>query len=146
MHPVPSGVEKRHRTMLILWSAFVLTVGFYFLVALFVESAVGGAGGDPVLVWALLGVALTMVAASVVLGKRFLARSVERQDPALVQTGLIVGLALCEAAALFGLVARLLTGTSYYYLFFVIAIIGMALHRPRRDDLLAASQKGGRIS
>ena len=141
--PVQTRIEKRYRTMLILWAAFIMAVGFYFLISLFI-SPVGESGEEgPVLVWALLAVALMMLVVSFALKKRLHAQSIERQNLALAQTGLIVALALCEAAALFGLLAHLLTGTRYSYVFFIMAVCGMVAHRPRRDDLwLAASRKG----
>ena len=142
-NPVQTSVEKRYRSMLILWAAFIMAVGFYFLISLFVGPVGESGEGDSVLVWALVAVALMMIVVSFALKKRFLTQSVERQNLALAQTGLIAALALCEAAALFGLLAHLLTGTRYSYLFFVIAVFGMVVHRPRRDDLWrAASRKG----
>ena len=53
-----------------------------------------------------------MVVISFAVKRRFLAQSVERQELALVQTGLIVALAMCEASALFGLVDALCYRTS----------------------------------
>jgi hypothetical protein len=81
------------------------------------------------------------VIVSTAIKQRFLAQSGDQQRLELVQTGYIVGFALCEFAALFGLLDRMVTGNRYYYVLFVIALIGMALHWPRRDHLLAASYK-----
>ena len=141
--PVQMSVEKRYRTMLILWAAFMMTVGFYFLLARFIGPVGESGEGDPLIVWTFLAVALTMLVVSFALKKRLLTQSIERQNLALAQTGLIAALALCEAAALFGLLAHLLTGTRYSYVFFVMAVFGMVVHRPRLDDLWrAASRKG----
>jgi hypothetical protein len=48
---------------------------------------------------------------------------------------------LCEAAGLFGLVLRALSGTPYFYLPFILAAIGMLLHFTGREALAAASFK-----
>jgi hypothetical protein len=82
-----------------------------------------------------------IVVVAIVVKQKFLTQSVEKQEINLVQTGLIVGLALCEAAALFGLMDRVVTGNRYYFVLLLIAAIGMLLHFPRREHLLAASYK-----
>jgi hypothetical protein len=68
-------------------------------------------------------------------------QAVEKQSVQLVQQGQIAAVALCEVAGLFGLLARAITGSPYYYLLFAIAVIGMLLHFPRRGALMAATFK-----
>ena len=45
----------------------------------------------------------------------------------------IMALALCEAAALFGVVAWFMTGWSRSYIFFGMGLAGILLHYPRRE-------------
>ena len=40
------------------------------------------------------------------------------------------------------LLAYFATATPYYYIFFIVSAVGILLHMPRRDQLLAASYKG----
>jgi F0F1-type ATP synthase membrane subunit c/vacuolar-type H+-ATPase subunit K len=96
-----------------------------------------------VLVWMLLALGLTTLALSFVLKRRFLANAINMQRPEMVQTALIVAWALCEVTALFGLVVFFVTGSSAYYIFFIFGALGVLLHFPRRNDLLAATFKDG---
>jgi hypothetical protein len=79
---------------------------------------------------------------SFVLKGRLLAQSVREQRPELVQSAMILAVALCEPIALLGMMAYLTTGTRYYYIFFIVSVIGILLHMPRRNQLLAASYEG----
>jgi hypothetical protein len=54
---------------------------------------------------------------------------------------MIVAVGLCESVGLFGLMVYFVTTTPYYYVFFIVSVIGILLHMPRRDQLLAASYK-----
>jgi NADH:ubiquinone oxidoreductase subunit 2 (subunit N) len=134
-------IDARFRVMLILWFALLSSVVVYFLVSLVIQRPNGDDGENRTLTFVLTVAGTFTVIVSTALKQRFLARSVDQQRLELVQTGYIVALALCEFAALLGLVDRMVTGNRYYYVLFVIALIGMALHWPRRDHLLAASYK-----
>ena len=134
-------IDARFRVMLILWFALLSSVVVYFLVSLVIQRPNGDDGENRILTFVLTVVGTFTVIVSTALKQRFLAQSVDQQRLELVQTGYIVALALCEFAALLGLVDRMVTGNRYYYVLFVIALIGMALHWPRRDHLLAASYK-----
>jgi hypothetical protein len=54
---------------------------------------------------------------------------------------MIIAVALCEAVGLFGMMVFFTTASPYYYFFFIVSVIGILLHMPRRDQLLAASYK-----
>jgi hypothetical protein len=60
----------------------------------------------------------------------------------MVQKGLVIACAMCEVAAVLGLLQRFITGGNGFYLLFFVAVIGIALHFPRREQLEAASYKG----
>jgi len=136
------SIDARYRTMLILWVGQMMSVIMFFVVTQFANSS---AEPDPStsssLSWVFLGLGALSAIISFLVRSKILQRSVEKQDPALVQTGVTVGLALCEVPALLGVVERFAFPGSNYYLLFVIAVAGMALHFPRRDFLLAASYK-----
>jgi len=48
---------------------------------------------------------------------------------------------MCEVSALLGLVERFLFDSDADYLLFLISLIGIALHFPRREQLLSATYK-----
>jgi NADH:ubiquinone oxidoreductase subunit 2 (subunit N) len=140
-HP---NVEARYRTMLTLWFALLMSIGIYFAVSVFLAPQISNASETPpttlfTVVLTALGILLVLL--SFVVKRKLLERSVERQEVALVQQALIVACAMCEVSALLGLVERFLFDSHEYYLLFLIAAIGTALHFPRREHLLAATYK-----
>ena len=58
-----------------------------------------------------------------------------------MQAGFILALALCEVAALMGMVALFVTLSKYAYLLFALGALGMLLHFPRREQVEAAFGK-----
>ena len=68
----------------------------------------------------LSAVSVLMTGASFAAKKVFLARSVELQQPKLVNTAYIAAAACCEAGALFGLMDKFVTADPYYYLLLVL--------------------------
>jgi F0F1-type ATP synthase membrane subunit c/vacuolar-type H+-ATPase subunit K len=147
--------ETRLRTMRILWAVFLMTVGLYALVAYFAAPGTPGAasvryddslgsigasaGGLSVLLVVFFVLGLSTVVASFLVKQAFANRAVREQNPAVLQTGLILSLALCEAAGLFGLFGLFAEGSPSAYLLFVVSAAGIVLHFPRREDLTAAS-------
>ena len=140
--------EARLRVMRILWVAFLASVGLYALVAYLanplsdVERArIQGdpaPAGVPTVLVALFALGVALVVASFVLKQAFAKRAAARQLPDAFQTGFILALALCESAALFGLVGLFVTGNRYAYALLAFGALGIALHFPRREQLLAA--------
>jgi hypothetical protein len=131
------AIAARYQMILIIWAAHLMSLlGLFLLSMLVFESK---EDGNPTTFWLLAGSGLLMAAASFPVKQRFFAQAVEKQSVAEVQQGQIVALALCEAAGLFGLLARVITGSPYFYLPFIIATLGMLLHFPRRESLAAAS-------
>jgi F0F1-type ATP synthase membrane subunit c/vacuolar-type H+-ATPase subunit K len=85
--------------------------------------------------------AVTCVVLSFAFKRRLYERAVEAQDPAQVQSGLIIALALCEASSLFGLVLAFAFDYPYFFLWFALGVVGMLLHFPKQNDLIAAGYK-----
>ena len=141
MQPInqQATLDARYRTLLTLWSALTVSIGMFFLLTLMapVENAVE----NKTLSYVLLAIGAIVVIASYFVKQRFLARSVNEQNIDLVQIGMVTASALCEVAAMLGLLDNFLTGNRYYYVLMIIAIIGNLLNFPRRDHLLAASYK-----
>lgn len=134
-------VERRQRTMTVIWAAFLLSVLLYAPLTLVIRppSALSREAGDNL---TLLGVLVVMGASMVVLSfvmrRSMLAQAVAKRRPDLVQAAMIVALAFCETSVLFGLVALLATSNAYAFLPFLFGVAGMLLHRPRREHLYDA--------
>lgn len=139
----PTNIDERYRIMLVLWFGMLSAVGLYFVVAQFTKPPEVDSSQNNTLSIILLVVGVFMVAISFAVKRRFLAQSVERQEPALAQTGLIVALALCEASAILGLVDLMATGHPHYFVVMIVGALGILAHFPRRDHLLAATYKKG---
>ena len=140
--PQPSVLDVRYRMLLILWLAILFSVILFFVMTQIIGIPVE-VEGNMILVPVLLALGILTIALSFVLKRRFFAQAIERQSPATIQSGLIIALAFCEVTALFGLIIFFVTGCHYYYLFFILSVLGMLLHMPRRDHLRAASFKSG---
>lgn len=142
------NVEEQYKTMTILWFALLFSQIMFLVVLFFVKPEIYRLdfskpllGENAPVVLALAFLSVSTVAASFVLRKKFLAQAVSEQKTELVQTALIVGCALCEAASLFGLVAAFAFSYQYFFLFFALGIGGTILHFPKRENLIAASYK-----
>lgn len=137
-------LDKRYQTMLILWAALLMSVVMFFVMALIAggQSTEGSnVPYTPVVSMVLTGVGTFMVGLSFVVKHKLLERSVEQQNIGLVQQALVVACALCEVAALLGIVLRFAMKDPYYYVVFIIAAVGEVFHFPRKSQLLAATYK-----
>ena len=141
----PPNIDARYRTMVILWFALLMNIGLFFIVSLFMPSSDAAATSTNTLLTVVLTALGTfLVVLSFAVKRKFFERSVDRQEVDLVQKGLVIACVMCESSAILGLLERLLVDYREYYLLFVIAAIGIALHFPRREHLLAATYKFSR--
>lgn len=140
-----ADLDKRHRSLLAIWAAMLLSLGVYVGIAVLARPEGGGTANDT-LSLALVGLGGACVLASFVVKQRLLSRAVGEQRPELVSTAYIVGFALSEAAGIMGLVSAFVAGGGFFYLLFVVSAAGLLLHFPRRDDLTAAAYDEGRTS
>jgi hypothetical protein len=141
MQPIDSNqpnIEMRYRTLLILWFAICMSVLMFLVLIRFVTVEVSG---NQMLSLALNCLGVVPMGISFLLKQRILNQAVEAQRLDLVQVGYVVAYALCEAAALLGLMSHFLFGSSYYYLGFMFAGLGMLLHFPQKRYLLDASRQ-----
>ena len=133
-------IDKRYQTLLILWLAMLMNIGLLFLVA-FIAAQEETKPASQLLTLALVALGTFLVVISFAVKRKFIQRSVDRQDVSLVQKGLIVAWAICEVCALIGLLERFLMGNRDYFILFLQAAVGIALHFPRPDYLKSASYK-----
>jgi hypothetical protein len=148
-----SDIDARLRVMRIIWAAFLGAVCLYAVVGYVVNPPTlswrswgfGGEGGSLGLSLAAAGLYAAGLLASVLfaplLWRSFLRRAEAEQKPALVQTGFIVALAVCEAGALLGLTILFLTRSWNAFLLMGTSAMMIALLRPRREQLAAAAYR-----
>jgi len=138
-HSNETDLDARYRTMLILWFALLMNIGVFFVFSLFMGPEIGVAAPNVLLTVVLTALGTFLVILSFAVKRKLLERSVERQDVQLVQKALVIACAMCEASALLGLIQRFVVGNREYYLLFLVAAIGTALHFPKREHLVAAT-------
>jgi hypothetical protein len=137
-------LSKQYQSMLVLWFALLMSVGMYFLFSLFVPSRMINEPNNPpssMLFFVITVLGALFVIGSFALKKKVLERSVEKQDVSLVRKAMVMACAMCEMTAMLGLVEHFVIGSRVYYLLFVLAAGGIALHFPRLIHLEAASYR-----
>jgi len=143
-----SNAEQNYKTIVIIWLALLFSQIMLLVVIFFAKPEVFKFdfnkplfGDNAVIIIAFAFLAITNFALSFIMKKRSFEQSVEKQQIALVQTGLILAYAFCEAISLLGMVLAFAFSYQYFFLWFALGILGVILHFPRRDDVIAASYK-----
>ena len=142
-------IERMYRGLTTLWfalfvSQFLFLVGLYFVKPElfkfdFSQPLLPGKFAIIVGIFAL--VAITNLAVSFFIKKKYLDQAVAEQNLYFVQTALITGCALCESVSLFGLMLAFVANYQYFFLWFILGIAAMIFHFPKRDNLIAANYK-----
>jgi hypothetical protein len=122
-------MESKAQVQWVLWGAMLLSVALYFFVAQLLPSS-DQSDSSPSLVPALGVVALAAVASSFWFRYRFFAQP----TPSQRLTALIIALALCEVAALLGLVVRIVENAPEYWMFLLLGLLGIARNCPRPES------------
>lgn len=136
-----SDLDKKYQTMLILWLGIASSIGMLFALTLFAAPEPPTEPQGPpsvVLLFAFAAVGSVLMILSFAVKRKILQRAVEKQD-VLVQQAMVVACVMCEVSALLGVVERFLIGSGEHFLLFFIAAVGIALHFPRREQLLTAT-------
>lgn len=144
-----SNPVETYKTLLMIWVALLvsqvtLLVAVYFAkpeVFRFDFSKPFFFGDSPILPLAFALLAFANFGLSFFLKKRAFAQAIEKQQISYVQTGLILALAFCESISLIGVVLAIVFAYQYFFLWIAFGILGIILHFPRRDDVIAASYK-----
>lgn len=142
------SIEKQYQTLAILWFALLFSQVLFLVVVYFARPELYRFdfsrplfGENFVIIVAFAVLAFSVIALSFVLKAKFYNQAINEQKPELVQTGLVIAIALCEAASLFGLVLAFAFNYQYFFLWIALGILGVILHFPRRDSLFAAAYK-----
>ena len=134
---IEAKAEARHRIILMVWFSLLMSISIFFVMTIMIPS--NPAEPNSMLSFAFIGLAFMSVVGSVLIKQRVVQRAIEKRDAAMVQTGYILGFALSESAALWGLVDHFVTGSKYYFLSFALGLLGMLLHFPKKDHVRAAT-------
>lgn len=133
-------VDAHYGKLRLIWLSILATLVVFFVVTRLVKPE---SDSPKELFWILLALGVFNIGASFVLKQKILKTAIAQRKPELVRGAYIVALALCESTGLFGLVAHIATGAKYYYFLFVLGGFGMLLHKPQRDDVVAAAAGSG---
>ena len=135
--PASNKAAARYRGLLVIWGMQFVTLVVFVALTRFVEIA--PAPDDDSMraqLFEVLGGA--SLALSFVLKRMLLRRAAITQRPDVTTTAYVLAFALCELAAILGLVNYFLSGVPIVLLF-VLAAIGLLLHFPRRANIEAAT-------
>jgi Na+/glutamate symporter len=135
----PVDPQSRYRTLMIIWGAIFMNVVFLFVLANFIGPEQSRLPENSVLDFTLGAVAACVTILSVFFRRRMTQRALEQRRPQSVSGAYIVAFAMCELAALLGLMIRFTTNETKYYLLFILAIVGLLLNMPQRDDVTQSS-------
>lgn len=136
------NVDARYRILLILWFAMLVAVSVFFMLTLLIPRPVTA---ENKLLSIILGAVGGFLAAlSFVPKRKMLAQAVEKQEVRFVTTGYVIAFALSETVSIFGLLMYMLMPGRDYYVLFIVSVIFMFLHFPRREHLMAAMFKNQR--
>jgi len=141
-----TDIDQLYRTLAIIWLVLLFSQFALFGVAWSIGRAAAAANIEhgflssmPLIIIGAAVLALTNLVISIVIRRRSIEQSVAEQNVKYVQTGLIIGCALCESISLIGMVLLLAFAYPYFYYWFALGIIGIFLHFPRRQNLIDAS-------
>lgn len=131
MPPIPTqGTNAGYRFRLIVWLAMAGSIGFYFVVLRMIPP--NAAQENPMLVNILLAAAFGAVALSFPARQWFHTRAATGDSEEARRLSFVVELALCESAALFGLVVWFVAGSPRAYWCLALGLLGDLLHFPTR--------------
>ena len=143
----PTG-EKAYVQLMIIWFAMLVAQFIFLLVIFLVKPEVLQfdfnkplLGNEPVIVIILALIGLINFILSIYLSRKYINQAIEKQNPLLVQTGMIIGCALAESISLFGFVLAFAFDYQYFFLWFGLGILGVVLNFPKRENFQSASYK-----
>ncbi|MBX3244864.1 MAG: hypothetical protein KF685_10445 [Acidobacteria bacterium] len=142
-------IDQKYRSMATIWFILLMTQFMVLGAAVYIGrqtiAAVEAAGTDQqenyLIVMMFAVASLSSFAMSFFLRKKMQEQAEQLQKISYVQTGLIVACALCESISLFGFILAVVFGYKYFFVWFVVGIVGIFLHFPRRQHLINASYR-----
>ena len=145
MENLKFNIEDNYRSLLLIWAALLVSQLLFLVVLYFVMPALFQFDfakpffdKNAIIIVIFIIAAIANLTMSFALRRKYIAQAVGEKNPALVQTAVIIGCALCESVSLFGLMLAFVAEYQYFLVWFVLGIIGIIFHFPRRADLQAA--------
>ncbi|MEO6587907.1 MAG: hypothetical protein ABIP06_01150, partial [Pyrinomonadaceae bacterium] len=122
------NIEKLYQTLVVIWFALFISQFLFLVILYFVKPALFQfdfsqpilPGKFTVIVGIFALVALTNLAVSFLIRKKYLDQAVAEQNVYFVQTALVTGCALCESVSLFGLMLAFVANYQYFFLWFIL--------------------------
>ena len=141
-------IARQYQTMLIVWAGLLVSQFLFLLLVLLIKPELFSfdftqplLGDNSIVIGVFALLALTSVGASFFLRKQNVEKAIAEQKVEHVQTGLILGCALCEVSSLLGLMLAFAFDYQYFFLWIALGTLGMLLHKPKRSDIIAASYR-----
>ena len=142
------NTEQSYKLLTIIWLALLFSQVMFLVVIFFAKPEVFRfdltkplLGENSAIVLAFAALAIVNFALSFIMKKRAYQQAIAEQKIAYVQTGLILACAFCEAISLLGIILAFAFSYQYFFLWLALGIVGIVLHFPRRDDVIAANYK-----
>ena len=142
-------LQQEYRTLKLIWFVLLFSQAMFLIVLFtakpevfrFDSAAPFLSGENSIFVAVFASLAITNLALSFIIKKRCLQPAAEKQETQYVRLGLIIGCAFCESISVMGMILAFAFSYQYFFLWFLLGIIGIVLHFPKRTDLMAASYK-----
>jgi NADH:ubiquinone oxidoreductase subunit 2 (subunit N) len=128
--------QGRQRTLMVIWGAIFMSVVLLFVLASVVGPEQSGLARNSMLTIVLTAIGTLLMVASYFLRQKMLTRAFGQRRAETISSAYIVAFAMCEAAAICGLLLRFMTNERSYYFLFVMAVLGLILNLPRQDDII----------
>ena len=127
---------------MLIWGAQAFSLVLLFVLT-YVVRPEASTDGNHTLAWALGVVGVMTFLLSFLVKRKLLTQAAAARRIDLGTTAYVVAFAMCEATAVLGFVAYLITGLSYALHSFIIAAAGLLLHFPARGALEGIEANGG---
>ncbi|HEV8590030.1 MAG TPA: hypothetical protein VGQ72_14235 [Pyrinomonadaceae bacterium] len=127
-------IAARYQVFLILWISMLSSLFIFLVVTLVIPSS---APFNRLMSFLFLGASVLVVIFSLVLKNHFLKRAMAKQEIQSLMNAYVVGFALCDVAALLGVLDHMSNNSPYFYFAFIVAGMGLLLHFPKKDHVRA---------
>jgi F0F1-type ATP synthase membrane subunit c/vacuolar-type H+-ATPase subunit K len=139
---------QNQQKLIVVWGALMMSQLFLLSMLFFVKNDLFQvdldkplAGDNPTMILVAAMLSTTTFIISFVLKSQMLKQAIAEQSVAILQSALIIALALCESISLMGVLLAFALHYQYFFLWFALGIFGILLHFPKRKDLIAVSFK-----
>ena len=118
--------------IIVLVSQFLLLLMTYFVI----PDVISGNGTENQFVsYVLSGIAATALFASFIIRTVLISFAKKQRTFWLILLAAFLGITICEAVTLLGLMSAFVTRFPYFYIFIIVGIAGTVLHFPSRSTL-----------